>query len=99
MSRVQPFIIKEPEPLLFHVERPEPVRFEVHRPDPVCFDIKDAAIVQQSEEYKGPVVITPSENEQIIQTENTRLTGNIKVKPIPDNYGRIAWNGSRLRVY
>lgn len=49
--------------------------------------------------YTGPTTVTPSEETQILYTNGRTVPANITVEPIPDNYGRIAWNGSVLRVY
>ena len=49
--------------------------------------------------YDGPTEITPSEERQVLQTVDHAVSTNIVVSPIPSNYGRIAWNGSRLTVY
>ena len=49
--------------------------------------------------YSGPTEIIPSEETQTLLTEEKAVLTNIVVSPIPSNYGRIAWNGSRLRVF
>lgn len=48
--------------------------------------------------YTGDYTITPSAEEQILATRNLRMTDNITVNPIPQNYGLITWNGSFLTV-
>lgn len=50
-------------------------------------------------EYKGPVSVTPGEETQTLQTMNRILTENITIEPVPAGYGRIAWDGSKIRVY
>lgn len=49
--------------------------------------------------YTGIYEITPSSLEQVLNTELRTLSGNIVVKPIPSNYGRIAWDGTAITVY
>lgn len=49
--------------------------------------------------YTGDYVVTPSGETQTLETENKRMTGNVTINPIPNNYGRIAWNGTTLIVY
>lgn len=49
-------------------------------------------------DYTGPYEVTPSQTAQTLPTEGKTLSGNIKVKAIPSNYGRITWNGSTLTV-
>ena len=48
--------------------------------------------------YTGDYTVTPSQETQILLTKNTRLTDNITVNPIPNNYGLITWNGSYITV-
>lgn len=48
--------------------------------------------------YDGATSITPNETEQILPTKNHTLKENITVGPIPNNYGKIIYNGSYIRV-
>ena len=52
----------------------------------------------QVEKYTGPYAFTPSEAEQIISIAHKQAISDIVVDPIPQNYGRITWNGSVLTV-
>lgn len=52
----------------------------------------------EREAYDGDYVVTPTQETQTLQTINKRMTGNVVVKPIPSNYGKITWNGSILTV-
>lgn len=49
--------------------------------------------------YTGAYEVTPSAETQTLETENKRMTGNVTINPIPNNYGRIAWNGTTLIVF
>lgn len=49
--------------------------------------------------YDGEYEVTPGEQEQIIYTALKVLQQNITVKPIPSNYGRIAYDGAVLSVF
>lgn len=51
-----------------------------------------------SEPYEGEYTITPSNETQILETKNLRMTDNLVVNAIPQNYGLITWNGSTLTV-
>ena len=51
------------------------------------------------ESYTGDLVVKPSEETQVLQTEHLTMPGNVIVEPIPSNYGRIAYNGTALLVY
>lgn len=48
--------------------------------------------------YDGDYTITPTQNAQTLQTIYKTCTDNIKINPIPSNYGLITWNGSTLTV-
>lgn len=86
------------KPVTFYIEEPAPICFEVEKPEPVEFSLPGFAVVQTPSEYDGPVVVTPSQQTQVLPTNGTRLTSNIKVNPIPSNYGLITWNGSIITV-
>lgn len=48
--------------------------------------------------YTGEYEVTPSAETQTLNTAGLRLTRNVTVNPIPQNYGLITWNGSFLTV-
>ena len=48
--------------------------------------------------YTGDYEVTPTAEEQVLNTRNLRMTDNITINPIPQNYGLITWNGSFLTV-
>ena len=48
--------------------------------------------------YDGPYSVTPSAEEQVLETNGKRMTGNVTVGAIPSNYGLVTWNGSVLTV-
>ena len=48
--------------------------------------------------YTGDYVVTPSMEEQVLETNGLRMTDNVTINPIPSNYGLITWNGSFLTV-
>lgn len=50
------------------------------------------------DEYTGPTEVTPNQETQILNTAGLVVNQNIKVNPIPSNYGLITWNGSVLTV-
>lgn len=49
-------------------------------------------------EYEGPYEFTPSAEEQVIPVARLVPQHDIVVHAIPQNYGRIEWNGNTLRV-
>ena len=54
-----------------------------------------ASVIQN---YDGSYEFTPSADEQTVQTRGKRLTQDITINPIPNNYGLITWNGSIITV-
>lgn len=49
-------------------------------------------------DYSGPYEVTPTEETQSLPTAAKTLEANVVINPIPNNYGRITWNGSSLIV-
>ena len=48
--------------------------------------------------YEGEYEVTPSAEAQTLETDSLYMRGNITVKPIPNNYGLITYNGSTITV-
>lgn len=48
--------------------------------------------------YDGPTEVTPGEEPQVLNTQNKTLVNRVVVNPIPPNYGKIIWDGSRIRI-
>lgn len=48
--------------------------------------------------YTGLLQVTPTAEQQVLQTADHTLVENITINPIPSNYGLITWNGSTLTV-
>ena len=48
--------------------------------------------------YTGVYEVTPTQNEQVLYTQGRRMSENVVVHPIPNNYGLITWDGSILTV-
>lgn len=81
----------------------------VFRPQTVSVDINAQSVsistgnpiardYVERDPYTGDYEVTPTAEDQILQTSNLRMTGNLTVKAIPNNYGLITWNGSTLTV-
>jgi len=56
------------------------------------------ALAERYPVYTGETVITPTQETQILHTEQKSVLTDITVEPIPSNYGLITWNGSFLTV-
>lgn len=48
--------------------------------------------------YEGDYDVTPAAQEIVLNTQYLRMTDNVRIAPIPNNYGLITWNGSTLTV-
>ena len=48
--------------------------------------------------YTGEYTITPGAAVQTLLTKDLRMTYNVTIEAIPENYGLITWNGSTLTV-
>lgn len=48
--------------------------------------------------YEGDYVVTPTQSTQTLSTAGMKMTGDVTVNPIPNNYGLITWNGSIITV-
>lgn len=57
-----------------------------------------ADIIRPPATYSGPLIVTPTEDTQTLDTGGKVVGGNIVIEPIPNNYGLITWNGSVLTV-
>ena len=50
------------------------------------------------EYYDGVCEVTPSMATQTLLTQGKVVRENITIKPIPQNYGLITWDGSTITV-
>lgn len=70
----------------------EPSAFGINIGNPVARDYVER------DPYEGDYEIIPSSEAQILSTKSKRMTADVVVNPIPQNYGLITWNGSYLTV-
>jgi len=54
--------------------------------------------IVDGDHYQGAYAVTPSSEEQTLQTAGLVLDQDVTIAPIPQNYGLITWNGSTLTV-
>lgn len=52
----------------------------------------------EREAYTGAYDITPASEEIVLNTKYLRMTDDVRIAPIPSNYGLITWNGTTLTV-
>lgn len=79
------------------------IQDELHKIKVIQDDIKAVAILGeivtvQPNLYNGSYTVTPSQETQILKTQNKSLARNITINPIPKNYGRITYNGFEITV-
>lgn len=55
-------------------------------------------VYEERPAYEGDYAVTPSSSEQVLHTNGLRMTGDITVAPIPQNYGLVTWNGAFLTI-
>ena len=48
--------------------------------------------------YEGPYTVTPTEEEQSLETEGKRMEKNVTVERIPLTYARVSQSGSTLYI-
>lgn len=72
--------------------------FEIDTGEELDLAVSESFALGGGEKYKGPTVVTPSREEQVLETKGFLLGDNIIVEPIPKNYGLISWNGVTLTV-
>lgn len=77
----------EPVPMVYSVSAPVPMECERVR-----------VVYEERPAYEGDYAVTPSGTEQILRTNGLRMTGDITVAPIPQNYGLVTWNGAFLTI-
>ena len=74
------------------------IEMEVTAEEPeVSFNV-DVVFESVSNPYSGQYVVTPSQEEQVLQTNGLVMLDNVTINPIPSNYGLITWNGSVITV-
>lgn len=82
---------------LYNVELREAVAMSVDfREEDSSFDVDFGP--GTGGEYHGPYEVTPGLQTQTLSTAGTSMTQNVTVKPIPQNYGLITWDGTKITV-
>ena len=76
----------------------EAVSLSVAGTESVGLTAEPHIVVDRSIIYDGAYEWTPTQSTQTIEIANKKALDNIKINPIPQNYGLITWNGSTLTV-
>lgn len=64
----------------------------------VPMSIGVAITTVEADPYDGPYEVTPTQETQVLYTENKLMQHPVTINPIPSNYGLITWDGSALTV-
>jgi hypothetical protein len=75
-----------------------PVEFNVlHHRIPVVFkSLHTVATAIESDPYTGTYEITPTEEDQTLETNGKLMSGNVVVKAIPEEYGRVTYDNRKV---
>lgn len=80
------------------VQTDETARLGVDAPEAVELNAETHIVVDTTAIYDGAYEWTPTDSVQLIDVENKKALGQIKINPIPQNYGLVTWNGSTLTI-
>lgn len=83
--------------VVFDIKTPK-VDFDVGTIPQLEFDVGEAVLTVGGIPYTGPCEVTPCSEEVVLETSDKVMTSNIVVKPIPNNYGLITYNGYDITV-
>lgn len=78
----------------------QPVRINVLNQDVVGMTSPPIQYIARNifPDYDGGYAVTPGEAPQILPTAGTILHHDMVIEPIPSNYGRIEFDGAKLRI-
>lgn len=68
------------------------------RAEPVKVEQVDHVIIDSLPAYVGNYTITPSDKAIILKTENKAMSHDVKIEPIPKNYGLVTWDGFKMTI-
>lgn len=74
------------------------IEMQVSAPAVVVPCQTEAVITVLPNPYRGSYVVTPTAEEQVLEVQGMSMVQNLVINPIPNNYGRITWNGATLTV-
>lgn len=84
---------------LVRIRSGTPIRIDsVSADDVSLMEVKIERMSYPAKRYEGSYEFTPTDEAQTIAIAGQIAEQNITINPVPQNYGRIEWNGSTLRV-
>ena len=60
--------------------------------------VPSAAIEIGSEAYRGTYEFTPTGETQTVAVQNKVMLQDITINPIPNNYGKVSWDGATIMI-
>lgn len=87
-------VIFNPQPTL-EIDLYTPSAMEVEIDTPSGMEVEIDTIAGK---YDGAYEVTPTREVQVLPTSGNKLTRDITIGAIPQNYGLITWDGSTLTV-
>lgn len=85
--------------MALHVAESDGALLHVGSSDAAALSVGGEVYGGNIQPYEDDYIVTPSEQEQTLETSGKRLAQNVIVEPIPSNYGRISYNGSVITVW
>lgn len=83
----------------FEVEFDEEGSFAVELDEEDSFDVEFSEIQGGGgTPYQDAYEATPSNEEQVLQTQGKTMLHDFILRKIPPNYGLVTWDGSKLRI-
>lgn len=93
------YIIDDQQPIVAEIGPPESIEGEIGGEGMTAEIAVGGAIpIQPDDPYEGPFEFTPGDDMQTIATAEKYVDRNIVINPIPDNYGKITYNGSWITI-
>lgn len=85
--------------MALHVAESDGALLHVGSSDAAALSVGGEVYGGNIQPYEDDYIVTPSEQEQTLETSGKRLAQNVIVEPIPSNYGRISYSGSVITVW
>ncbi len=77
-----------------------PIELDVQQAPGIEYDIGEylPVVYTDAPTFGGPYEVTPTNQEQVLQTNGKVMSDDVIIGPIPNNYGLITWDGTKLTV-
>lgn len=77
-----------------------PIELDIEQTPGIDYDIGEylPVVYTDAPTYDGPYEVTPSNKAQALPTGGKAMSNDVIIGPIPNNYGLITWDGTKLTV-